>query len=461
MIFRYFSKLPSIVSPLSQYVEKISEVNLMAEISKRARKELPQIKEQISTLKDIEQASIFQMKTLPNDKIILIAKAYTLLEQGSHHLYSNLTREIFKRVNSFSIEELSTIAYFLSSIKESGRLFNVIKNLVLKDPMGIQPSSIGKLSFAFAIQEKYDADLYNILGKIFIAAKDEVNLDSGFLFLTGIYKVKHVNPAILTTVEYFVDKFWDQFTGEETAHVIYVLYKLGLEGFGKMKIDKINLEKMKVGDIDKIIGCFIARNIDPPVSLVNKLESLIDDLSVSASEMFELIYSVNSLKNSEKFFVKIEEVLGKTMKVMSNKEKILIFLAILNTKRENLRVLEMFSTEFEGLFEVDDVLVLFPCFVRRNSVFLPYTQRLIDMVADKFRGKDIKTQDALLVMYSLSKVGYKDEVFWKACIDYVRYCKISSADEYIQVKKTVREIGKLGIDVENCLSELVRKYEEG
>ena len=461
MIFRYFSKLPSIVSPLSQYVEKISEANLMADITKRAKKELPQIKEQISTLKDIEQASIFQLKTLPNDKIITITKAYTLLEQGSHHLYSNLTREIFKRINSFSIEELSTIAYFLSSIKESGRLFDVVKSLVLKDPMSIQPNSIGKLSFAFAIQEKYDPDLYNILSKIFIAAKDDINLDSGFLFLTGIYKVKHINPAILTTVEYFINKFWDQFTGEETAHIIYVLYKLGLEGFGRSKIDAIHLEKLKVGDVDKIIGCFIARNQDPPASLINKLESLIDDLSVSASEMFELIYSVNSLKNSQELFAKIEGVLGKTMKVMSNREKVLIFLAILNTQRENSKVLEMFSAEFEALFEVEDVLVLFPCFVRRNSVFLPYTQKLIDMVADKLRGKDIKTQDALVVMYSLSKVGYKDEVFWKVCIEYVRYCKISSADEYIQVKKTVREVGKLGIDVENCVSELVRKYEGG
>jgi len=228
-----------------------------------------------------------------------------------------------------------------------------------------------------------------------------------------------------------------------------------------LKIDAIHLEKLKVGDVDKIIGCFIARNQDPPASLINKLESLIDDLSVSASEMFELIYSVNSLKNSQELFAKIEGVLGKTMKVMSNREKVLIFLAILNTQRENSKVLEMFSAEFESLFEVEDVLVLFPCFVRRNSVFLPYTQKLIDMVADKLRGKDIKTQDALVVMYSLSKVGYKDEVFWKVCIEYVRYCKISSADEYIQVKKTVREVGKLGIDVENCVSELVRKYEGG
>lgn len=460
MIFRYFSKIPSIISPLSQYVEKISETSMMAEITKHSKKDVPYTRDQINVLRDIEQAAIFHMKTLPNSKILSILKAYTMQEQGSHHLYSNISREIYKRINSFTFDELATIAYFLSSIRESGQLFVVIQDLILKDPLSIPVNSIGKLSFAYAVQEKFSPEFYNILSNIFVAGREDISIDSGLLFLTGVYKSKYTNPAILTSVEYFINKYWDKFLGEELAHVVFILFKLGLDEASKRKVAEIQLDRLNVGDINKIIGCFIARNLDLPIELLAKLEYLIENFYVSASELFDLIYVVNSFKNSEKWFEKIELVLESNLKSMTNKEKILIFLAILNTKKENLKVLEMFSEEFRNLFEIDDVLVLFPCFVRRNSMFLPYTQKLIDMMADKLRGKDIKTSDALIIMYSLSKVEYNDQNFWNACIEFVRYCKISSADEYIQVKKTVKEIGRLGADVSKCLSELEMKYEK-
>ena len=37
--------------------------------------------------------------------------------------------------------------------------------------------------------------------------------------------------------------------------------------------------------------------------------------------------------------------------------------------------------------------------------------------------------------------------------------KIASAEEYIQIKKTVKEIGKIGIDVSHCISILESKNE--
>ena len=459
MIFRFFSKLPSISSPLNAYLEKVNQINLPAELIKRSKLETQGIKEQSRVLRDLEQASIFRLRELTNDNILSLLKAYTFLDQGSKHLYSALTQELYKRINSFNFEDLSTILYFFSSIKDSSRLNEVVKEILMKDPLSIPANSIGKIAFAFAVQNKYDSDLFKVLTNIFIVAQDEITQDTGVLFLTGAYKVNHTSPALYSQAQIFIEKYWKDFNGEEIAHIIFILYKFGLETFADKKILEADLSKLKAGDIDKIIGCFISKNKEPPKILMDRLDQLLEGLLVTSVELFGLIYSLSFVQRSDYFFPKIYVVIGKVMNVLSSKDKLMIFLALLNNKKENEETLRMFSAEFEGLFESNDILMLFPCFVRRGELFLPYTQKLIENIGNRIKGRELNLQDTLMVMYSLCKVNYQDPSFWKGCLDTLKYSKITSAEEYIQVKKTIKEVGKLGVDIDEHLNVLVQKYE--
>jgi hypothetical protein len=80
-------------------------------------------------------------------------------------------------------------------------------------------------------------------------------------------------------------------------------------------------------------------------------------------------------------------------------------------------------------------------------------------MTSRIRGRELKMQEALIVMYSLLKLQYSDPYFWKTSLDFVKSVKITSAEEYIQVKKTVQQAKTLGIDIDDCLSSLIQKYE--
>jgi hypothetical protein len=451
--------LPSISSPLSSYLEKINTLNLPAEILKRSREELPEIKDQIRILKDIEQASIFRLREMTNEKLLSLLKVYTFFDQGSPRLFSNLTQELYKRINSFNFEDLSTIVYNFSTSKESTSIFEVVKELIMKDPMAIPSNSIGKLSFAFAVKNKYDSDFYKVLSNIFVVANDSISPDTGVLFLTGIYKVNHVNPLLLLNAQTFIEKHWKQFKGGELAHVVFILHKFGLENFANKKIKEIEVDKLSAADVDKIIGCYISKSLDPPENILMRLDQHFSNMTVTALELFELIYSLNFLKNSEKLFKQVFEIIEKVVKIMTNKEKLMIFLAILSNNRETEEFLQMYSQEFSNSFETDDILMLFPCFVKRGSLFTPYTSNLLETMTSRIRGRELKMQEALIVMYSLLKLQYSDPYFWKTSLDFVKSVKITSAEEYIQVKKTVQQAKTLGIDIDDCLSSLIQKYE--
>ncbi|OMJ89953.1 hypothetical protein SteCoe_7738 [Stentor coeruleus] len=423
------------------------------------RSEMPKFKEQIALLKDLEMPSMFRMKDFPNEKLISLLKAYTMLEQGSSRFFNNIFQQIKKRINSFSHEELSTIVYFLSNVKQTDEIFAMVEHILMNDPFNMPHEIIGKLSFAYSIKKIHSPDLFKVLSNIFCVCNEKISPENGYLFLTGIYKVGQVSAALKSKVETWVLANWDSFASSEISHIIYILFKLDLIDFAISQIQKIDLESQTVMDIDKILGCFIEKNIKIPDFLLDHLYKTIQDLEIAQNELIGLTYTLEFVEDNKKYYMAMQKVLEKTFHLISSYEKTHIFIATISVKQESTDFLELFKPFFTSELTLDMILSILPVFTKRKNVFLPYTKGVFDSLSQMIQGKVLKTQELIMCAYSLCIAEYNDEQFWQIILKALTYTKISSAEEYIQAKKTVKEIGKLGIDVTQCLGALESRYE--
>lgn len=459
LLLRSFTKVPSIASPLQNFLANKAQKNFLAEIGRMQRSEMPKFKEQIALLKDLEQPSMFRMKDFPNEKLISLLKAYTMLEQGSSRFFNNLFQQIQKRINSFSPEELSTIVYFLSNVKQTEQIFAMVEHILMADPLNMPHEIIGKLSFAFSIKKIFSPDLFKVLSNIFCVCNEQISPENGYLFLTGIYKVGHASAVLKQTTEKWVLANWDSFAPSEISHIIYILFKLDLIDFAISQTEKIDLKSQTVMDIDKILGCFIEKNIKIPNFLLDHLYKTIQDLEIAQNELIGLSYTLEFVEDNKKFYIAMQKVLEKTFHLISAYEKTHIFIATISVKQESAEFFELFKHFFSSELTLEMILSILPVFIKRKNVFLPYTKGVFDSLTQMVQGKVLKTQELIMCAYSLCKAEYNEEQFWKAILKALIYTKFESAEEYIQAKKTVKEIGKLGIDVSQCLGALESRYE--
>ena len=458
-LFRHFSKIPIIHSPLTSYLIKSSDRNFILEILKKNKEEIPKFKESQNLLKDLEILSIMRMRDFPNDKILSVIKAYTMNEQGTPRFYETLTTQIHKRINSFSMQELATIVFFLTEIPEAARIYDMVYSIIIADPLEIPADIIGKLSFSFSFRKSQNLDLHRALANIFCIANDKVSAENGFLFLTGLYRVNYSDPAVLPHIERWAKSNWEEFQGSEISHMIYIYFKFSMIESAIKKLEELDLEGMTASDIEKIIGCFLERNMDPPEKLVKFLLGLIQECKVTAVETVNLIYSLSSMSGTQAHFQALTELLEKTFHLISNQEKMLIFIGIISNAKENERILTLLQNEDKVEYSSKEIVSILPALVRRNNLFLPYTQGLLKTLEAQVQGKVLTTQELVVAMYSLSKLKYENPNFWEATLSAITLAKITSAEEYIQVKKTVKELASLGIDINSCIVYLESKYE--
>ena len=201
LVFRAFCRIPVIKSPMSAYLTEIKDKNFVADILKKQREEIPKFKDQQSLLKDLELASIFRMKEFSNQRLLSVIKAYSLMNQGSSQLYETISKQIKKRINSFTLEELSTIVYFLSTVPGTFEILDIIHALFISDPLEIPAEVIGKLSFAYSLQKPESLQLHRALANIFMISKEKVSAENGFLLLTGFYKINYNDHMLVPHIE--------------------------------------------------------------------------------------------------------------------------------------------------------------------------------------------------------------------------------------------------------------------
>lgn len=458
-MLRCFSKMPVIQSPLGSYLEKSKDINFIAEIIKKHKEEVPKYKEQQMLLKDLELASILRLRDFTNERLISLAKAYSMMEQGSPHLYSTLVSQISKRIHSFSLTELSTLAYFLTDIAEAKPLFEAFHRIIMRSPLEIPQDIIGKISFSFSNVYMNSPDIYRVLVNIFCIDPKEISISNGFLFMIGLYRAKYVDPAVLPFIEQWADFHWNSFNGSELAQIVYIYEKFGLIGRNIKKIQDLPLEIMTASDIEKVIGCFLEKELEVPERFLEQLFVMIKELKITPIEVIYLVYTLSLLPKTEKHFEAMNSLLEKTFHLIPTQEKIVIFIALLRNHKETLKILELFSNEQGSSYKAAEIIYLLPALQFRNNLFLPYTEVFLSALHNQLQGKVLSTQDLILAMYILCKLKYDNMEFWESALSASSLSKLNSAEEYIQLKKTIKELSKIGVDTSNTLAYLESKYE--
>ena len=242
--------------------------------------------------------------------------------------------------------------------------------------------------------------------------------------------------------------------------MIYILFKFSLFSSAQEKIKGIAINIFPASDIDKLIGCLIENSLETPIEFTDYLLLLIQELRIMPLELVHLIYTLSYLpNNTQQIFEAIPNFLEKSIENMPKNEKLLIFIALVNNHKESQQIFEIFQKQFNSDLNAIEIVSAFPVFIKRNNLFLPWTQGLLDALFLHIQGRAIETKELVTAMYSLCKLKYSNEIFWKAALEAAIATKITSAEEYIQVKKTIKEISKLGIDISKYITHLESTYE--
>jgi hypothetical protein len=463
LVLRLFCKVPLIPSPLAVYLDKTKGRDLALELVKKKQERHIGYKYQVSQLQDLEISSMFRMRELKNDKILSILKAYSTFNQGSEKLYKAIIVQLNRRINSFSLDELADIVYSLYKIPETDQIFEAIYNIVMENPLDIPVEIIGRLCFAYSIHDynykKFDSQLFRALYNIFAISKDHVSGSNGILLLTGLNKINFNDPGLASHTQDWVDKHWTGFSHSEKAQVTHICFHYSLIPFIQQKIDQTSIVDFKGEHIERILRCFVEKKVDPPAKLLDKLLELICAYKIDSTEVIPIVYTLSQIPNTLDHFKELYEFVVKHVNLMESSEKLYIFIAFLDTHKETQQLLEVFSREFDQDYDENELIAVFTAFLRRNSLFLPHTQDLLDNIWSKIDGKVLKTQELIAIAYILSKLNYSDVNFWRSLLKSVTQTSIKSAEEYIQLKKTLKELPSLGIDISSTIEYLESKYE--
>ena len=193
--------------------------------------------------------------------------------------------------------------------------------------------------------------------------------------------------------------------------MIFVLFKLKMQNFAIKKVNELGLNHFSAFDIEKILGSFVENGLNVPSSLLEYLLKLLKNLKISSAEIVGIVYLLNEVKGTDEHFSALENLLEKSMHLISNTEKIHIFTSFIVTHKENDRILSLFAKEFDQGDLNEQITTVFPAFVKRNNLFLPYTQGLLHTLHSQIQGKVLKTQDLLITIYTLSFLKYQNENF--------------------------------------------------
>lgn len=459
--FRYFSVIEKSIHPTRDLIRQIEQTSNIINLIKKEKFGNPDYLEHSRILKDLEETAIVRSQDFNNLQLMNCLKYYVTADQGSEKLFSALTYQIYKRIHSFTSEELSNLIYFASNTKLEDRLYDVIDNLLIKDAFKITFEMAGKIAIAYGTNKKGSDTLWRIIASIFITQSEKLDIENGLKIITGVYNKEYKDFDLLRVIEDWGVKNADKMDSAQIAQLFYSLIKLESSDEVLSNVENsFQYEKLESKDSEKLLGCYIHKKRElPNRHLLDCCLKFIKSGQINPSELIQFIHSLSRFNDTDLHFKEIEKLVMKTIDTFSIEEIVYLFVALIKTGKETSNLLSVFRTQFERDIEKEYYPLLYTSLLRRGNLFKDTVEPILKKTQYAIRGNALDTSTFIIVLYSLLQLKYDNLQFWEKSLRSVRNFDLKSPDEYIQIYKIVQKIGEMGIDNSEALSYLSNRYE--
>lgn len=460
---RFFSETSlKVSSKVKDLLTQIETQPYSLQLYQKLKEEVPEFSDYIKKLKDLEVPALYKVGEMKNEQLMMLLQHYSVSSQGSSRLYNTVSQHLFKRIHSFNFTDLSRICYFYCSVSGHERLFDVIENIVMKDPVQLDAVSCCRLAMAYGIKGKGSDNLWSMLGGVFIACRDKINTHEGIMFLTGITKKMYKDPALTSHIESWMKEHMQEFSGSLLTQALFCHIKAKLSDEIIQELEQmLNYDEMSAVDCEKLLGVYLVNQRKGPINkLLSTAQDILDESEVTPSEVINFIFTLKGYPNTSSHFTSIENYIQSKQEVLDSEEATALFSALLSTHKLSESCLASFQAIFSTqAFSPSQQLRILTTLLRCSNLHLPYTSPILSQVYSSIVGKSLSTEEYIVAVYSLSRLEYADSTFWDSVLKEARNLKIRDAESYMQLYMSIRHLSSLGVSTEGILDYLSSVYE--
>ncbi|CAG9333999.1 unnamed protein product [Blepharisma stoltei] len=459
--FRFFSEVQKAINPMKDLITQIENNINAVELMKKEREMSEVAQERKRALNDLEQTAAFKVHEFDNENLLKILKIYAENDQGTEKLLSAISSQIYRRIHSFSYQELSDIVFYLYNWEYESRVFDVIDNLLIKNPFEITPEMAARISLAYGMKKKGSDTLFKIITNIFLTKKAEINAENGIMIITGLYKKEYKDFALLRAIEEWAVSKAETMNPSQISQLFYCLIKLESPDSVLEKIENsFKIQDFQAKDIEKVLGCYLFKNRAlPNGKLLDRCIELISKNQITPSELVQLIYTLSQHNNTADIFTEIEKLIVNSIESFTQEEIVYLFVALIRTGKETPSILSILKPCLDTNIDAKYLSMIYASILRRGNLYIETLEPLFKWTATCIKGNILDTQSIIAALYTLLHLKYQNLEFWSNILKCIKDIKIRSADEYIQIYKITQRIGKLDLDVGEVLEFLSRRYE--
>lgn len=466
-MFRHLSRFYSetslkVSNKVKDLLTQIESQPYSLQLYHKLKEEVPEFADYVKKLKDLEVPALYKVGEMKNDQLLMLLQHYSVSSQGSARLYNSVSQHLYKRIHSFSFTDLSRICYFYSSVSDHDQLFEVVENIVLKDPAQLDSGSCSRLAMAYGIKGKGSDNMWRMLGGVFIACRDKMAVHEGIMFLTGITKKMYKDPAITSHIESWVIEHKDEMTGSLLVQALYCLIKNKLSDEIIQTLEKrLSYDEMTAVDCEKLLGVYLVNSRKGPIDkLLSTAQEILDASDLTPGEVINLIFTLKGYSGTSSHYSSIEQYIKSKQEILDREEATALFTSLLSCHK----VSDSCLSTFQGLFSTQilsssQLLHIITCLLRCQNLHLPYTSPILSQLHTSIVGKSLSSEEYIIAVYSLSRLGYGVSDFWEDVLRESRFIKIRDAESYMQLYMSIRNLASLGISTEISLEHLSRTYE--